>query len=275
LDTDTETWRTATLRADTTLGKFGDRPKDRDQGLIRQTQYDLAAFEKLTANVLEMKARNQRFLATFTPLVGHAPWYDLVGTDSALEKGAALVKMQMTWLGDLVSELQRRDQLESTLIVVTGDHGLRTRTEFASLAEGAITGVSVNVPLLVYASGAFDGVNQLNHPTSHVDIGPTLLALLGIEDARQTVHGYPVWAEALSERIVFFFGAGYLGADGFVETGIHVSCETFNGTCSSGPVNHSASQQLSLMPLNTRDRAADLLTQLTAMQVRAIELAMQ
>lgn len=275
LETDTETWHAACLRAAATLGKFDGRPKDRDQGLVMQTQYDLAAFEKLTTDVLEMKARNQRFLATFRPLVGHAPWYDLVGTDSTLKKGAALVKMQMAWLGDLVNELERRGQLESTLIVVTADHGLRTRTEFASLAQGAITGVSVNVPLLVYASGAFGGVRELTHPTSHVDIGPTVLALLGIEDARQTVHGHPAWAEDLSERIAFFFGAGYLGADGFVHTGTHVSCETFNGTCSSWPVSHDASQQMSLMSPDARDHAEGLLRQLTAMQVRAIELAIQ
>ncbi|MBL8432441.1 MAG: hypothetical protein JNK80_08615, partial [Dechloromonas sp.] len=119
------------------------------------------------------------------------------------------------------------------------------------------------------------GVRQLTHPTSHVDIGPTVLALLGIEDTRQTVHGHPVWAEDLSERIAFFFGAGYLGADGFVEAGTHVSCETFNGTCSSWPVSHGASQQMTLMSPGTRDRAAGLLRQLTAMQVRAIELAIQ
>lgn len=275
LETDTETWRAALLRADTTLGKFYDHAGNRDQGLVKRTQYDLAAFERLTADALDMKARNQRFLATFRPQLGHAPWYDLVGTDSTLKRGAALVKMQMAWLGDLANELERRGQLESTLIVVTADHGLRTRTEFANLAQGAITGVSVNVPLLVYASGAFAGVRQLTHPTSHVDIGPTVLALLGIEDTRQTVHGHPVWAEDLSERIAFFFGAGYLGADGFVEAGTHVSCETFNGTCSSWPVSHGASQQMTLMSPGTRDRAAGLLRQLTAMQVRAIELAIQ
>ena len=51
--------------------------------------------------------------------------------------------------------------------------------------------------------------------TSHIDIAPSVLDLLGIEDDRGLELGSPMWEPALADRTTFFFARSYLGADGY------------------------------------------------------------
>ena len=50
------------------------------------------------------------------------------------------------------------------------------------------------VPLLIYAPQAVAApTDARRRPTSHIDLAPTLLALLGAPDAAARMHGVPVW----------------------------------------------------------------------------------
>jgi membrane-anchored protein YejM (alkaline phosphatase superfamily) len=84
--------------------------------------------------------------------------------------------------GRLVDELERLGSDDDTLLVVTGDHG----EEFAENGfwghTGNFTPEQIAVPLLLRGPGVEPGVEQ--RPTTHLDLAPTLLELLGADPAR-------------------------------------------------------------------------------------------
>jgi membrane-anchored protein YejM (alkaline phosphatase superfamily) len=82
----------------------------------------------------------------------------------------------------VVEALRSRGELESTLVVITGDHG----EEFAENGYWGHTGnftlEQVATPLLLRGPGVERGVET--RPTSHIDLSGTLLELLGADAAR-------------------------------------------------------------------------------------------
>ena len=175
---------------------------------------DLGAFERMSTEVLAMKASGQKFAALFLPQIGHAPWFDLDGDADVVARGAAVMRLQDLWLEELIESLRAAGQLESTIIVVTSDHGVRTKNEDASFAGGSISDYSFQVPLLIYAPNAAQQPIEISHPTSHVDLASTLSSLLGVSEA-PVAQGAPIWCEDLDRRATFFFARAYLGADGY------------------------------------------------------------
>ena len=65
------------------------------------------------------------------------------------------------------------------LIVVTGDHGYRSRDEHPSIRSGWLDEVRFRVDLLMHHRGLFEEPLVVDHPTSHTDLTPTILDLLG------------------------------------------------------------------------------------------------
>jgi len=175
---------------------------------------DLAAFEQLSTDVLEMKRRGQRFMALYLPQIGHAPWFDLDGTEDVVARGAAVMRLQDLWLGELVETLRSEGRLDSTVIVVTSDHGVRTKNEDPSFDGGTISDYSFHVPLVVYAPNAAPQTREIAHMTSHVDLASTLSSLIGVSET-PVAQGAPIWCEDLDQRATFFLARGYLGADGY------------------------------------------------------------
>jgi membrane-anchored protein YejM (alkaline phosphatase superfamily) len=175
---------------------------------------DLAAFEQLSTDVLEMKRRGQRFTALYLPQIGHAPWFDLDGTEDIVARGAAAMRLQDLWLGELVEMLRLEGHLDSTVIVVTSDHGVRTKNEDASFGGGTISDYSFHVPLVIHAPNAAPQTREIAHMTSHVDLASTLSSLLGVS-ATPVAQGVPIWCEDLDQRATFFLARAYLGADGY------------------------------------------------------------
>ncbi len=213
------------------LDRFSARDVREDGHVMSLLASDLNAWENLKADVLAWKSKDERFAVAFAPQIGHGPWPKLVESESVLAQGKALVSLQMEWLREFVKILEQQGYLKNTILVVTGDHGLRTKTEFPELEGGVLSEISINVPFALYASGVFPGRMNLPHPTSHVDIGPSILWLLGVEDTRPAIHGYPMWAQSLSERKVFAFGRDYLGADAVIHKSNLVSCSSLSEQC--------------------------------------------
>ena len=118
-------------------------------------------------------------------------------------------------LGELVSLLREKGRLDSTLIVTLGDHGLRTRREYPPFHAGTLDDVTFHVPLMLYAPGVLDSTVRIPWMTSHIDIAPSVLDLLGIRTDRALELGSPMWDPRIADRATFFFAKGYLGADGF------------------------------------------------------------
>jgi phosphoglycerol transferase MdoB-like AlkP superfamily enzyme len=177
--------------------------------------------EGMNALLHDSAESGRRYIAVFSPQIGHAPWPDVVrsGTETSLGKRArALLELQDKWLGQIVQQLSRDGRLDKTIIVVTGDHGIRTATEDPSFEpHGLVPDYSFHVPLLIFAPQVLEGRRLVQATTSHIDITPTVLDLLGIKDGREFEQGSPVWESEQSRRRVFLWAGDYLGAEGFVQ----------------------------------------------------------
>ena len=183
---------------------------------------DVAVLRLMEQDLEKWLSQRQHFSVMFLPQVGHHPWPDY-GGDSAetdpRKRARAVIALQDVWLGELVELLERYHALDQTLIVVTGDHGIRSREEDPSLDGGMIDEYSFHVPLLLYAPCVLDHAKTIPWLTSHIDIAPTLLDLLGVEDARDFEQGLPLWTPGIAYRTTYFFAYHMFGADGYSSNG--------------------------------------------------------
>jgi hypothetical protein len=221
-------------------------------------------------SLAEMKARmarsidaDQRYLYSFNPQITHGPWPGLTSSDTREETcraGFPLFREVDGMVGDLVSLLLDKKRLDRTLILVLGDHGLRTRREYPPFHAGTLDDVTFHVPLVLYAPGVVSSTVRIPWMTSHIDIAPSVLDLLGIETDRELELGSPMWEQGLADRATFFFAKGYLGADGYQRSNEAVMVRYLYGGVSSAEWNGTLAFQ-----------AADLLRHPDAGLLRTVD----
>jgi hypothetical protein len=221
----------AEARADATLRDLGGDRLDaaaraRLRGLLVS---DLQALERVKADIVRTIAGGGRYAVMFFPEIGHGPWPALPPSDpEVLDRGRALMDLQETWLDELLDVIAAGRRLDRTVVAVTADHGLRTRAEYPPLRVGFLSDVMFRVPLLIYAPRAVPVQTTLQAPTSHIDLAPTLLALLGASDAAARMHGIPIWQRTARDRL-YVLGSAYGGADGFLENGRFYMHQSLSG----------------------------------------------
>jgi hypothetical protein len=198
---------------------------------------DEASLATLKKDLAQWTAAGRRYAVAFMPQIGHAPWLDLssgkVTTSQLRARGRELLQIQDRWLGELVEVIEKAGRLDKTIILVTADHGVRTRNEDPSLHGGMIEEPSFHVPMVLFAPQALNEKAVLPWVTSHIDIAPSILHLMGITAGRDREMGAILWDDRLRDRVTFFWAGDYLGADGFCEHGVyhmlqHVSGATFS-----------------------------------------------
>ncbi|HEX5004074.1 MAG TPA: sulfatase-like hydrolase/transferase [Gemmatimonadales bacterium] len=180
---------------------------------------DMKALALLKDEIARAIGAGQRYLFSFQPQYSHGPWPGITATSTYDDVTAACKPLFATidgWLGQVTDLLAARDRLDQTLIVVVGDHGIRTRSEYPGLAAGVQHDLTYHVPLLVYVPGVLTAPVRIDHLTSHIDIAPTVSDLLGFTEDRALEQGSPIWNPAIAGRTTFLFGRNYVGADGFV-----------------------------------------------------------
>lgn len=88
----------------------------------------------------------------------------------------------------LLESLRAAGELEDTVIIVTGDHG----EEFFECGFWGHTSnfspEQIEVPFLMAGPGIEPGVET--RPTSHLDVSPTLLEMLGVDPAERGTYGF-------------------------------------------------------------------------------------
>jgi|GEM_PF-1125716 len=115
----------------------------------------------------------------------------------------------MTYIDDRIKEvydhLDRMKLRDNTLVLVISDHGEGFGQHPLSLSHGPMVyEEAIHVPAL-FSGPQFAGINpQLDFPTSHIDIAPTILGLLGIEPPK-TMKGRDL-TTATDDRLIFFGG---------------------------------------------------------------------
>ena len=169
--------------------------------------------------------RGERFAGIFLPQIGHAPWADFTdGKGDLIARGRKLIAMQDAWLGEILDQLAADGRLEKTLIVVVGDHGTRNTMENPDLLPGIVDVHSFHVPLLIYAPTAIEARTEVRYITSHIDIAPSLLDLLGVRIGRDSEQGAPIWDERIKERNTYFLSNHLFGSDGYHSAEEDIAC---------------------------------------------------
>ena len=196
--------------------------------LERRLQADFQALEKMKLDVAAAIQARQRYVVMFFPEIGHGPWLPLHGEATVLERGRALMELQDQWLREILDLLGSLGRLEHTVVVVTADHGVRTKAEDPSLPVGWISDYMFRVPLIVYAPQTLTSTMSIPHPTSHIDIAPTILSLLGQRGALASMQGIPIWQRSRRDRI-YLLAFDYGGAEGFVEDGRYYMRQEMSG----------------------------------------------
>jgi len=214
-----------------------------------------------------MIGRDQRYLAVYAPQIGHAPWPDVVSDGqekSRAVRARNLIRLQDQWLGELTAMLKAEGRLDHTLIVLTGDHGIRTNREDPAFEpRGVLVDYSFRVPLLVYAPGVLQGPATVDFRTSHIDITPTLLDLLGATHNREFEQGMPLWDTRARDRMLFFWAYDYFGAVGYCR---HSQCGVWNPTLDLTYAGHALDEK-ALRPLPPESpQARQTVATLEAMQ---------
>ena len=181
---------------------------------------DRHALNAMKKDIIGWMASDQRYVSVLLTQVGHAPWPDRPESRSIKEHGKLVAKIQDSWLGELVGLIDKAGKLENTTIIITGDHGIRTAREDPQLNAGFIDEYSFRVPLLIFSGSAFSQPTYTNMLTSHIDISPTLLDLLGIKRNKTLEQGLGLLDSGLEDRTTFFLGNWYFGADGFHNNGV-------------------------------------------------------
>jgi hypothetical protein len=208
--------------------------------------YDLDSLHLFESDVEGWLNKGQRYIAVFAPQLGHSPWFD-VTPDGRLKKvmdrGRPLMALQDAYIGEILKLLDAHHRLEKTLIVVVGDHGARTRSEDPDLAVGMLDDISFHVPMLIYAPQVLNASVTIPWLTSHIDISPTLLDLMGVDRRRDLEQGSPIWDANLQGRTTFLFARHYFSADGYYANSRFVMWNQFfdkvysNGQLQFGPAN--------------------------------------
>jgi len=182
---------------------------------------DRIAMELMKKDILSWIRGNQRYATLFLPQIGHGPWPDVTGNAGRVDiasRGHAIMALQDKWLGELMSYLKSVGRLNRTIILVTGDHGIRTKVEDPDFVGGKVDPYSFEVPCVLFAPNTLEETVVIPWRTSHIDLSPSILDLLGVTEGRVEL-GSPVWDDRLSKRTTFFYANKYLGADGFYENG--------------------------------------------------------
>lgn len=209
--------------------RFGAVSERDRRGAEYKLNIDCTSLEKLKSDLASL-GEGSRYFKIYLPVIGHAPWSDFGGQTEIEARGRKALEIQDAWLGEIVDILEKMGRLERTVIVATADHGIRTVTEDRAFDAGRISDYSFEVPLLVYAPRALQQRVTIDVPTSHVDVAPTVLELLGVRPADPNAYqGVPVFSRGLERRKLFFFARGYLGADGLLSNGRYFMRSSLTG----------------------------------------------
>jgi arylsulfatase A-like enzyme len=183
---------------------------------------DLDLLGQLESNVELWLNKGQRYMVVYAPQLSHSPFLDITPDGrlkNVTDRVRPLLALQDAYLGEILKLLVTHHRLDKTLIIVVGDHGLRNRDEDPNLPLGMLDDISFHVPMLVYAPQILKASVTIPWLTSHIDISPTVLDLIGIDRQRDLEQGAPIWDPALQSRTTFLFARHLFSADGYYANG--------------------------------------------------------
>jgi hypothetical protein len=210
----------------------------RDDGVFEVLQKaEEVAFDRAFARIAHAQEHGHKAVVFVGTMLGHSPWPAAEGQE-ALDGAARLHQIALVFDGLFAHVLERLAQhglSDEVIILVVGDHGLRYADEFASLGRSySHSDLSFNVPFLLYAPGLIDATLQLPYATSHIDISPTLLHLVGEATDGLLYDGGYVLDRRLENRILYMSNSRLGPLDGLHYRGRHITYHALSGVVALG-----------------------------------------
>ena len=183
---------------------------------------DQALFDRVIEDMSQLNAEGTPHMFAVVVALGHAPYPDIRSEADQAAKPtpdrADLVGAIRSFLDDqigrLIQTLEADGRLEDTILVVTGDHGVRSIPDDPRLDLRVLNEASFHVPLLIHYPRGIEQAEGVDAITSHVDIAPTIFQLAGIEMDALFLEGLPVTDPRIEDRVTFFLGGHYYGSNG-------------------------------------------------------------
>ncbi|MEH6436775.1 sulfatase-like hydrolase/transferase [Massilia sp. DD77] len=174
--------------------------------------------ERIMTKAVDRIARSAQagtpFVLAVLPQVSHGPWLPAGAAKEALyREGGARLRELDQGLARIVAALKQSGVYEDTVLVVTADHGLRTRNEAQFLSTEVLNSASYHVPMIIH-DPALGKTHTVPHPTTHLDLSPTLHCLYGQRQQAIETQGVSMLSARAGSRTVHFDGAWYHGSEG-------------------------------------------------------------
>lgn len=186
------------------------------------------AFEETAKRVIDAASQGHKAFVFTQSAIGHYPWpARAADANRGGEEKLQFIAQDLEQLmAKLLQQLDEAGLAEEVIIVVTGDHGFRIRGEFASVGlRIAFTEASFNVPLIVYAPGLFKEPLRTGTFSSHIDLAPTILELLGMQSERRFYHGMSLLDSRLVSRVTFLFNETTMPINGYHWNGYYFTSD--------------------------------------------------
>lgn len=158
------------------------------------------------------------YVLMLAPQASHAPFQVPPDYSKTNPTDLDLIRANAYWqfgvIMKIVDRLNQIGQMENSILVITGDHGIRSSYESKQLfgSPNILKKISFNVPLWIIEGSRKKPLN-IDHATSHIDIVPTLLDMLRIGYDPLSYHGRSVFIE--TQRTLFFLGGNLLPVNGY------------------------------------------------------------
>ncbi len=242
---------------------------------------DEKSFLDMLNYISEKKKQSKNYVALYLPFLGHGPWpdTDILNVDNKVEtekysreeylkRRTKIASFHDKLLGELFKHLEKLGTLQKTIFIVTGDHGARTSFDYPELKSGIINDISYRVPLIISAKGIKIDENNKNLglKTTHLDVMPTVLELLGVDIDREYELGMPIWKIAKKDRPIFLFGRNYLGSDGLIAEGKSYSYNTQLDVVYSGKNGMLDFEDMSLVDQSKANKVKGLFSTVNNLQ---------
>ena len=197
----------------------GVREGPRRGGALRRAE--IAMFARVRDDIAADVRAGRPFFAAVVSAVGHGPFPDV--RVAAIREADprpsrttlinAIARMLDTEIGATISQLERIGALDNTIIVITGDHGVRSKADDPTIDLRVVNRSSFHVPLVIHYPDGLPTPGTIECVTSHIDVTPTILDLAGIDRTSLLHQGLPMSQVCQRDRATFMLGGHYIGSN--------------------------------------------------------------
>ena len=184
-------------------------------------------------SVAVAQSEHKKALVVVATTLGHFPWRapSSAQHESSADKIHRIATDLDSAVGILLHGLDSLHVKDSTIVVVTGDHGLRYTAEWNSFGLPNLPGADIefNVPFMLYAPSLVKTRIDVPQATSHIDIAPTLYYLLGLPADSLLIQGENMLDTRLADRVVFLMNTGIYPVDAFEFRGHRFTSNAITG----------------------------------------------